>query len=563
MHERRSLHPIQFLVAGGMIGMVLLLSACGGNPQVQQQANSSKAQLDGQLQQAQAIGVPQSILQPVLTQEQQLSSSSAPFTLFNDQPATDYYANLATRYHQLLVQLQGIVSVTTQQFQLQAQRDLQNFQIALKQSQAKNVGNISAFSQQLNIDESLLTAARYPKDYAAVSAGAHQSISALDLLGLTYNQLMTFNKTIAQMKAVNLDTTVLQGQYQSDMNAFNKAASASAFQNLSALINAQNEQAVVTSYQAFPYVSTAKLSNFKSQIDQLESYGIDASAYQKLYNADLARSSKVKTIADYLAFFQQIDADVASMQNNLVQGEANALINKLNAEAMAWGNAHLYHDSYDGNNYILDSGYTQAGIGYWLNQDLSAAASPSDYQSVVDEENNEFFNFQMMEADYKDPTPYNQVHATDIQMLNHYNLQQGQVLVVSLVEQAMRVYQNGHLVRAFHVTTGRVELPSLPGVWSVVNRQSPTVFKSSDPPDSPYWYPPTPINYAIEYHVDGYFVHDAWWRTQFGPGTQFPHNDQYSPGFSTNGSHGCINMQENDAAWVYANTDWNTTIAVY
>ena len=528
MHERRSLHRIQFILAGGLIGLMLLTSACGGNPQVQQQANASKAQLDAQLQHAQAIGVPQSILQPVLSQEQQLSSSGAPFTLFNDQPATDYYANLAVRYHQLLVQLQGIVSVTTQQFQSQAQRDLQNFQIALKQSQAKNVGNMQAFSQQLNSDETLLTAARYPKDYAEVSADAHKAISTLDLLGLTYNQLTTFNKTIAQMKAANLDTTVLQSQYQSDLDTFNKATAVPTFQNLSTLIDAQYEQAVVTSYQAFPYVSTAKLSNFKSQIELLKSYGMDISPYQKLYDADQARVSKVKTIADYLAFFHQVDANVASMHDNLVQGEANYLVNKLATDAKAWGQAHLYHDTYDGKDYLLDNGYTQDGVGYWISQDLSAASSPADYQSVVDEENNQLFNLQMMEADYSDSTPFNQVHATDMRMLNHYNLQKGQVLMVSLVEQAMRVYQDGHLVHAFHVTTGRVELPSLPGIWSVVNRQSPTTFKSSDPPSSPFWYPPTPINYAIEYHVDGYFVHDAWWRANFGPGTQFPHDDQTS-----------------------------------
>ncbi len=563
MHERRSLRRIQFILAGGLIGLMLLLSACGGNPQVQQQASQGKAQLDAQLQHAEAIGIPQSILQPVLTQEQQLSSSSAPFTLFNDQPATDYYANLSVRYHQLQVQLQGIVAVTTQQFQSQAQRDLQNFQIALKQSQAKNIGNISAFSQQFNTDETRLTAAQYPKDYTAVSTDAHSAISALDLLGLTYNQLTTFNKTIAQMKGVHLDTTVLEGQYQSDMDMFNKATAVPTLQNLSTLIDAQYEQAVVTSYQALPYISNAKLSNFQSQINLLKSYGMDVSPYQKLYNADAAHVSKAKTIADYLAFFHQVDTDVASMQNNMVQGEANYLVNKLAADAKAWGQAHLYHDSYDGKNYILDNGYTQDGVGGWISQDLSAASSPSDYQSVVDEENNEFFNLQMLEADYSDSTPYNQVHATDMQMLNHYNLQKGQVLMVSLVEQAMRVYQDGHLVRAFHVTTGRVELPSLPGVWSVQNRQSPTTFVSSDPPGSPYYYPPTPIHYAIEYHSDGYFVHDAWWRTQFGPGTQFPHNDQNSPDFSDNGSHGCINMQEDDAAWVYGHTDWNTTIVVY
>src|SRR5205823_14321973 len=105
MHARRSLHQIQFILAGGLIGLMFLTSACGGNPQVQQQANVSEAQLAAQLQHAQAIGVPQLTLQPVLSQEQQLSSSSAPFTPFNDQPATDYYANLTIRYHQLLVQL--------------------------------------------------------------------------------------------------------------------------------------------------------------------------------------------------------------------------------------------------------------------------------------------------------------------------------------------------------------------------------------------------------------------------------------------------------------------------
>ena len=33
--------------------------------------------------------------------------------------------------------------------------------------------------------------------------------------------------------------------------------------------------------------------------------------------------------------------------------------------------------------------------------------------------------------------------------------------------------------------------------------------------------------------------------------------------FAGNGSHGCINMQSNDAGWVFANTDWNTQIAQY
>jgi lipoprotein-anchoring transpeptidase ErfK/SrfK len=170
----------------------------------------------------------------------------------------------------------------------------------------------------------------------------------------------------------------------------------------------------------------------------------------------------------------------------------------------------------------------------------------------------------MLEADYNDRTPFDHTHATDMQILNHYNLMHGQVVVVSLVGQALRLYQDGKLVRGFLVTTGRPELPSLPGVWSVLSRESPTIFKSSEPPGSPYWYPDTPINYAILYHAGGYFFHDAWWRADFGPGTQFPHYDSGGDeAFAGSGSHGCVNMQEDQAAWLFSNTNWSTQIVMY
>src|SRR5579885_733252 len=124
------------------------------------------------------------------------------------------------------------------------------------------------------------------------------------------------------------------------------------------------------------------------------------------------------------------------MQNDLTQGASHYLITALDREARAWGNAHLYHDKFDGKDYILDSGYTNPtnpdddGIGYWLNRELSWAWQPSDYQAVVQEENDEFFNLHMMEQDYSDPTPYNQVHQTDLELMQHYpSLQHGVVLM--------------------------------------------------------------------------------------------------------------------------------------
>jgi len=545
--------------------MMLLITACGGSPQSQAQVNQNKVRLDQALQHARSTGIPDSALQPIIKQEQQLNSTGAPFTFLNDQPVTDYNTNLASHYQQLEVQTEGVISSISDQFNIQAQQDMQFFQSSLSAQQQRKVGNTQAFSALYNKDASLLAAAQYPKDYAAISNDARKVTAALALSSTTFNQLNTFKTTINQMQAARLDVTAMQTQYQNDLDTFNIATTSIEFQNLGTLLNAQYQEAVVNSIQALPYVSTAKLGEFKTQLALLKTYGMDASPYQPLYDADQAAMKKASSIPSYLAISQKIDADIASMHDDLTQGASHYLINALDHEANVWGQAHAYHDKFDGNNYIYTAGYTLPGIGFWLNRELGWAWQPSDYQAVVDEENNEFFNLHMLEQDYSDTTPYNQVHATDRQMMKHYpGLQHGTVLMVSQVEQAMRVYRDGKLIRAFHVTTGRVERPALPGVWSVQDRKSPDEFKSTDPPGSIYWYPPTPIQYAILYHWGGFFVHDAWWRVNFGPGTQFPHYDVGGDEtFAGNGSHGCINMQSNDAGWVFANTDWNTQIAQY
>src|SRR5438105_12636467 len=95
---------IQALMVVLLLSLTFLTSACGGDPKVQQQAGQDKATLDQLTQHALSIGVPASLLHPILTQEQQISSSSAPFSLFNDLAATNFYQNQANQYHKLQVQ---------------------------------------------------------------------------------------------------------------------------------------------------------------------------------------------------------------------------------------------------------------------------------------------------------------------------------------------------------------------------------------------------------------------------------------------------------------------------
>jgi hypothetical protein len=565
MRRARSLRLAQITLAGAMIGVMLLLSACGGDSHLQQQASQAHSQLDQQIQQAKNIGVPNSELQPIIQQEQQLTKSSAPFSLFDDTSDNTYYKNQAASYQQLLSKLQEVIGIVTGQDQGQAQQDLQNFQNALTTQQAKKVGNLQAFSLHYAADENLLAAAQSPNDYLAISADAVNATNALDLMGTTYGQLVIFKNTITQMQQAHLDVTVLQTQYTSDMNTFNTATTTGNFQQLGTLLNAQYQESVVSSAQSLPYVGAAKLQEFQTQLNLLKTYGMDASPYQKLYNADKANMAKAQSIIQYLAVSRQIDADMASMQPDLTQGASWYLITELDKEANAWGQAHLYHDKYDGNNYIVDSGYTMNGIGYWLQRENGWSYTTADYASVVADDQSSFYLFSLFQQDYADKTPYNQVHQTDLELMQHYpNLQHGTVIVVSMAQQSLHFFVNGKLTNSFLVTTGRVERPTLPGVWTTQNRQSPTEFKSSDPPSSPYWYPPTPIHYAILYHWGGFFVHDSWWRADYGPGTNFPHYDSSGDeSFSGNGSHGCVNVQENQAAWLYAHTDWSTQIVIY
>jgi lipoprotein-anchoring transpeptidase ErfK/SrfK len=193
---------------------------------------------------------------------------------------------------------------------------------------------------------------------------------------------------------------------------------------------------------------------------------------------------------------------------------------------------------------------------------LAAARTASDYQLVDDEILMFTANLQAMLANLRDSTPWNQPHATDLQLVNHYGVGSTRVLVVSLREQAMRLYDHGKFVKAILVTTGAPDLPSVPGLHCAMDHLTNIVFKSPDPPGSPNYYLPTPVHYSMAYSYYGYAVHDAWWRSWFGKYSNLPH---YDPAAFNGGSHGCINMSyaNGDAAYVFNFAQVGTPVLVY
>ncbi len=125
----------------------------------------------------------------------------------------------------------------------------------------------------------------------------------------------------------------------------------------------------------------------------------------------------------------------------------------------------------------------------------------------------------------------------------------GKVIVVSLSRQRLYAYQRGHRIFGTAVTTGEPALPTPLGKYHVFAKYSPKIFHSPYSRRSRYWYPPTHINYALEWRRGGYYLHDSWWHTVYGRGTNRWHHDPvygWQPG-----SHGCVSMPLRAARWLY------------
>src|SRR2546430_1583035 len=116
----------------------------------------------------------------------------------------------------------------------------------------------------------------------------------------------------------------------------------------------------------------------------------------------------------------------------------------------------------------------------------------------------------------------------------------GKMIVVSLSHQSLRTYTNGQVVFAAPVTTGRITLQTPRGIFFIFQKATRVTFYSPWSQDSLNYYPPEHANYAMKITTSGIYLHDAVWRSVFGPGTEFPHVD---PTFGPeDGSHGCVNM---------------------
>lgn len=114
------------------------------------------------------------------------------------------------------------------------------------------------------------------------------------------------------------------------------------------------------------------------------------------------------------------------------------------------------------------------------------------------------------------------------------------LIVVSITKQKLTAYDHGQVALTTLVTTGMPTLYTPEGTYHIIGRIANAMFTSPWPPSSPNYYAPIHVNFGLQLTASGIYLHDATWRSVFGPGTNVPHNDPVY-GQET-GSHGCVEL---------------------
>ncbi len=110
---------------------------------------------------------------------------------------------------------------------------------------------------------------------------------------------------------------------------------------------------------------------------------------------------------------------------------------------------------------------------------------------------------------------------------------------VDLSEHMLYAWRGGQLLDGFLVATGASATPTIKGSFKISTKLPTYRMRGAgyDLPDVPY----------VMFYQGNYAIHGVYWHNSFGVSI----------------SHGCVNMQTNDAAWVYGLVKVGTWVFVH
>lgn len=603
---RRWIAPI----SGAIIGILLLGGLFNGIAiyLTHSAEQRDKATLDRALSVARTqYNVPPSRLQPLMDAEQRaLTAVDGSF------PG---YQRADTQLVKLTQQVNALTQTTPSQARALTQTDLTALSAGVDTLVKANFAEAAGFQQRLKQAQTQFAAAGTTPQFFAVDTYALDQIAAVTAVQPTYQRLQDFTKLIQNETTLlngatgpqtsnlqcaqglndtfwlddplvkvstpqtNTVTTPESQWPASDLTLFRAAATSADFTALNRLLTTQTQQALANETTLLPGIATNLLQQFQTNITLMQQEKQDTTTFEQLYTQDQQQAQTIAaspSLASYTDFVTTLRKHATQIALPLIKAKTQsdlAAFKKLLAQGMAMKTV----DPANGVAYPIAYEYADPNTGIGdATQRLANAQTVNDYQLVDNEILMFTQNIQAMIQDTKDPTfnildpnkpnAYWKVpHQTDLNLINYYGVGSTRVIVVSFVEQAARLYENGKFVKGFKVTTGAPDLPSVPGIHCVLDHLTNTVFKSPDPPGSPNYYQPTPIHYAMDYSYYGYALHDAWWRSWFGRYSNLPH---YDPAAFNGGSHGCINFSyvggsNSDSAYMFYFAQVGTPIIVY
>lgn len=516
-----------------------LLTGCGANL-ADGNAGQARAQVEAALAQAQAFGVSPATIATLQATERHIDSERG-WLGIDDTTAT-------RRYQSLIQTIAGAENTALSSAQSAVAHDQATLTTQIRHNVDQGITS-SLYQLWQQADQRQLGVAATPRDFRRIDGTLQIQLTTLQTLTTAYGALKQLGDTIAGLRGAGIPTALPQAEYAQGQSQFGAATTTADFTALLDLLDAEQIGLINDQAQAIPYVGQALLDSYQQRVNLAQNFGEDVKSFQTDLASDTHTLIRIDTVVQYQSFQQQVARQMDGLALPLIRGQARHDIGVMQS---------LLTYCYD--HQIMDYEYTSAfGIG-GVEQDFLQALTLQDFQDVDDETNILIENLRTMITNLADTTPHDQPHAADRDLMRYYGIGGEKVLVVSLREQSARAYDNGQLVMSTYVTTGRTERPSPPGLWHVSDRETGITFYSADQPGSEFWFPPTYVNYALLYHDGGFYVHDAWWRTEFGPGTNLPHNDPHA---FDNGSHGCVNVPEQQMALIYAWADIGMPVIVY
>ncbi len=111
--------------------------------------------------------------------------------------------------------------------------------------------------------------------------------------------------------------------------------------------------------------------------------------------------------------------------------------------------------------------------------------------------------------------------------------EEGRWILVDLSEQMVVAYEGKTAIRAFHISSGLPKTPTVVGEFSIRMKVPSQTMSGGDP--GTYGYYSLPNVKWVQYFYGEYAFHGSYWHNDFGRPK----------------SHGCINMTNADAKWLF------------